>query len=69
MYVVGVLVNCTHWQEWLEIASAMVIVLTSPTEDTVVKKERMFLTKRIQREDEQVAGNDPKDNSSSFSDE
>ena len=36
MHVMGVFVNCTHWQEWLEIASAMVVVLTSPTEDNMV---------------------------------
>ena len=69
MYVMGVLINCTHWQEWLEIASAMVIVLTSPTEDTVVKKERVFLTKRIQREEQPTTGNDLKDDSSSLGDE
>ena len=51
MYGMGVLINCTDWREWLDIASAMVIVLTSPADNPGVRKERLFLTKRIQRDD------------------
>ena len=51
MYGMGVLINCNDCQEWLDIVSAMVIVLTSPTDNPEVRKERLFLMKRIQRED------------------
>lgn len=50
MYAMGVLVNCTSWHDWLEVASALLIVLKSPHEDALVEKERLILTTRIKRE-------------------